>query len=67
MNQVVVKVEVFDNDTTPASRNTQLCVAEGNGPVNALANARTRHMSLGTTPDSAKTVALRLRCMHAAP
>lgn len=39
MNQVVVKVEVFDNDTTPASRNTQLCVAEGNGPVNALANA----------------------------
>ncbi|MFZ8940776.1 MAG: hypothetical protein ACO2ZK_02045, partial [Gemmobacter sp.] len=35
--------------------------------LNALANARTRHMSLGTTPDSAKTVALRLRCMHAAP
>ena len=39
VNQVVVKVDVFDNDTTPASRNTQLCVAEGNGPVNALANA----------------------------
>ena len=49
VNQVVVKVEVFeyDNDEKPkrkqkqkpSERHTELCVAEGNGPVNALANA----------------------------
>ena len=62
VNQVVVKVELFDNDSLPGGpeedgaegrrrekrrnasrrrrdRETRLCVAEGNGPVNALANA----------------------------
>lgn len=52
MNQVVVKVEIFDygdpidagsmaEDASlkPWRRHTELCVAEGNGPVNALARA----------------------------
>jgi 2-isopropylmalate synthase len=45
VNQVVVKVDLFaydDNDAesaAPVAMKTTLCVSEGNGPVNALANA----------------------------
>ena len=49
VNQVVVKVELFEYDESlavgepahgvPTGRATELCVSEGNGPVNALANA----------------------------
>ena len=45
VNQVVVKVDLFewdeddDDADAPARRKTELRVAEGNGPVNALANA----------------------------
>ena len=49
VNQVVVKVELLEYDESlaagepahgvPTGRATELCVSEGNGPVNALANA----------------------------
>ena len=49
VNQAVVKVELFEYDDAaamddaaygaPVGRQTELCVSEGNGPVNALANA----------------------------
>jgi 2-isopropylmalate synthase len=49
VNQVVVKVDLFEYDESldaedpryarPTKRKTELCVSEGNGPVNALANA----------------------------
>ena len=49
VNQAVVKVELLTYDDAiamddaaygaPVGRKTELCVSEGNGPVNALANA----------------------------